>query len=272
MPASASVTMIIAASRAVSSSPRERASAMSRTRRLSWRITLAVQNFAVAVCAAVRCRAGVLAHRLDLRDVGDPLGARQRRRRRRQEAIRGRQDERLHDSRPRRLRRGGRAASGATRRAPVSWSGTMTSIAIGVWRPSPVRMRDDVARRPGVRPRCRRSSPVRGDRAERRRPRRPERTGRTTGCRTRASRYAASTTAASATRPRAPRSRDRRAGTCRRSRPGRRTRRSACTTCRRSPRSGTRRWRRPCPRRSCSTARRCSGLTPRRASSRRPPG
>ena len=28
---------------------------MSRTRRLSWRITLAVQNFAVAVCSAVRC-------------------------------------------------------------------------------------------------------------------------------------------------------------------------------------------------------------------------
>ncbi len=55
MPASASVTMTIAASRAVSSSPRERASVMSRTSRLSWRIALAVQNFAVAVWAAVRC-------------------------------------------------------------------------------------------------------------------------------------------------------------------------------------------------------------------------
>src|SRR4029078_10182843 len=28
---------------------------MSRTRRVSWRTTWAVQNFAVAVCAAVRC-------------------------------------------------------------------------------------------------------------------------------------------------------------------------------------------------------------------------
>ena len=55
IPASASVTLTIAASRAVSSSPSDRASAMSRTSRLSWRTTLAVQNFAVAVCAAVRC-------------------------------------------------------------------------------------------------------------------------------------------------------------------------------------------------------------------------